>query len=165
MDNVNIQNAYSTEQPDMNFIRDIKIRPMMIIILIAFSVLWGGVAAFALHSLNQLTTELSLTDRQQENGDIINDVNGNAYRVANTLGRLLEARHRNDTAAMAAELASAAASISAIRADMDTFKTTDHANINKATIDTIYNHSYQLLTYPWTPRGRYATAAGLFTPG
>lgn len=130
----------------MNIIRDIKIRPMMIIILIIFSMLWGSVSAFALYSLNQLTTELSLTGKQQENGDIINDANGLFYRVGNTFGRILDARNKGDAAATAAGLASAADNISALRADLETFKKTDHANINTATTDTIYSHSSQLLT-------------------
>lgn len=32
----------------MNFIRDTKIRTMLVLILILFSLLWGGVSAFAL---------------------------------------------------------------------------------------------------------------------
>ncbi|WP_407579007.1 methyl-accepting chemotaxis protein [Citrobacter koseri] len=135
----------------MNLIRDIKIRTMMIIILIIFSVLWGGVSAFALHSLKQLTTELSQTDIQQENGDIINGANGLYYRVGNTLDRTLDAIRKNDSATASEELESAAADISKLRAGLEKFKTVDHGSIDKATTDVIYNSSYQLFTRAIVP--------------
>ncbi|EBY8684487.1 Tar ligand binding domain-containing protein [Salmonella enterica] len=130
----------------MNLIRDIKIRTMMIIILIIFSVLWGGVSAFALHSLKQLTTELSLTDIQQENADIINGANGLYYQVGKTLDHTLDAIRKNDIATTSEELESAAADISKLRAGLEKFKTVDHGSIDKATADVIYNSSYQLFT-------------------
>ncbi|EHW1978083.1 TPA_asm: methyl-accepting chemotaxis protein [Salmonella enterica subsp. enterica] len=130
----------------MNLIRDIKIRTMMIIILIIFSVLWGGVSAFALHSLKQLTTELSLTDIQQENADIINGANGLYYQVGKTLDHTLDAIRKNDIATTSEELESAAADISKRRAGLEKFKTVDHGSIDKATADVIYNSSYQLFT-------------------
>lgn len=130
----------------MNLIRDIKIRTMIIIILIIFSVLWGGVSAFALHSLKQLTTELSLTEIQQENGDIINGANSLYFQVGNTLDRTLEARGRNEPATVAAELESASAYISKLRAGLERFKSAGHANIDPVVTDNIYNSSYQLFS-------------------
>ena len=123
----------------------------MIIILIIFSVLWGGVSAFALHSLQELTTDLSLTDIQQENSDIMNDDNGLYYRVENTLDRTLDAIRKNDSAAISEQLESAAADIGKLRADLEKFRTGDHGNIDKATTDVIYNSSYQLLTRAIVP--------------
>ncbi|EPY6162559.1 methyl-accepting chemotaxis protein [Yersinia enterocolitica] len=135
----------------MNLIRDIKIRTMMIIILIIFSVLWGGVSAFVLHSLQELTTDLSLTDIQQENRDIMSDDNGLYYRVENTLDRTLDAIRKNDSAAISEQLESAAADIGKLRADLEKFRTGDHGSIDKATTDVIYNSSYQLLTRAIVP--------------
>ncbi|EAA6397847.1 Tar ligand binding domain-containing protein [Salmonella enterica subsp. enterica serovar Newport] len=135
----------------MNLIRDIKIRTMMIIILIIFSVLWGGVSAFVLHSLQELTTDLSLTDIQQENRDIMNGDNGLYYRVENTLDRTLDAIRKNDSAAISEQLESAAADIGKLRADLEKFRTGDHGSIDKATTDVIYNSSYQLLTRAIVP--------------
>ncbi|EKO1645233.1 Tar ligand binding domain-containing protein [Salmonella enterica] len=135
----------------MNLIRDIKIRTMMIIILIIFSVLWGGVSAFVLHSLQELATDLSLTDIQQENRDIMNGDNGLYYRVENTLDRTLDAIRKNDSAAISEQLESAAADIGKLRADLEKFRTGDHGSIDKATTDVIYNSSYQLLTRAIVP--------------
>lgn len=123
----------------------------MIIILIIFSVLWGGVSAFVLHSLQELATDLSLTDIQQENRDIMNGDNGLYYRVENTLDRTLDAIRKNDSAAISEQLESAAADIGKLRADLEKFRTGDHGSIDKATTDVIYNSSYQLLTRAIVP--------------
>lgn len=118
----------------------------MIIILITFSLLWGGVSAFALHSLKQLTIELSLTVTQQDNGDIINDANSLYYRVGETLDRTLEARGRNEPSTVTSGLESAATDISRLRAGLEKFKSTGHANVDLAVTDNIYNSSYQLFS-------------------
>lgn len=73
----------------MRFIRDIKIRTVLITILITFSLLWAGVSGFALYSLNQLKSELNFTNVQQQNGDIINGANAQYYRAVTALERAM----------------------------------------------------------------------------
>ncbi|MDX5630680.1 MULTISPECIES: methyl-accepting chemotaxis protein [unclassified Brenneria] len=128
----------------MHLIRDIKIRTMMILILILFSLLWGGVSAFALYSLSQLTSELKLTNVQQNNGDIINGANGQYYRIISALERAVRAKQNNNAAEADTELQLVSSELEQIRNGLNEFKTTDHANIAPATIDDIYNSSYQL---------------------
>ncbi|KAA8998867.1 methyl-accepting chemotaxis protein [Affinibrenneria salicis] len=128
----------------MNFIRNIKIRTMMILILVLFSLLWGGVSTFALHSLNQLTSELALTNVQQNNGDIINGANGQYYRAVSALERAARAKQRDDAATAEMELKMVDDELKNLAAGLAEFKTTDHANIDNTTIDNIYNSSYRL---------------------
>ncbi|RLM27186.1 chemotaxis protein [Brenneria alni] len=130
----------------MNFVRNIKIRTMMILILILFSLLWGGVSAFALYSLSQLTFELKLTNVQQSNGDIINGANGQYYRAVSILERAARAKQKNDAAEANVELQSVAGELEKLKAGLAQFKVVDHANIDPATIDNIYNSSYRLFT-------------------
>ncbi|MCV9879466.1 methyl-accepting chemotaxis protein [Brenneria izbisi] len=135
----------------MNFIRNTKIRTMMVLILILFSLLWGGVSAFALYSLNQLTTELNLTGVQQNNGDIINGASGQYYRAKSALDRAVEAMEQHNAAAVDEEMRSAATEIAGLKAGLEAFQVTDHANIDQATIDIIYNSSYQLFSQAIVP--------------
>ncbi|MFC3393976.1 methyl-accepting chemotaxis protein [Brenneria rubrifaciens] len=135
----------------MNFIRNTKIRTMMVLILVLFSLLWGGVSAFALYSLNQLTSELNLTSVQQNNGDIINGASGQYYRAKSALDRAVEARQQNNAPAFDEEMRNAAAEIASLKAGLEAFKTTDHANIDQAIIDNIYNSSYQLFSQSIVP--------------
>ncbi|OSN04491.1 chemotaxis protein [Lonsdalea britannica] len=135
----------------MNFIRDIKIRTMMVLILIVFSLLWGGVSAFALYSLGQLTSEIKLTNVQQDNGDIINAASGEYYRVQNILNRAVAHKQNNNPAGFNSEMQQAAAEIGRLKAGLAQFKVTDHANINTATIDDIYSTSYRLFSEAVVP--------------
>lgn len=118
----------------------------MILILILFSLLWGGVSAFALYSLSQLTTELKLTNVQQNNGDIINGANAHYYRIISALERAARAKQNNNAAEVDMELRLVSSELENIKNGLNEFKTTDHANIDSATIDNIYNSSYQLYT-------------------
>ncbi|MEH2921816.1 methyl-accepting chemotaxis protein [Samsonia erythrinae] len=135
----------------MNFIRNTKIRTMMILILVLFSLLWGGVSTFALYSLNQLTSEIDLTNVQQNNGDIINGASGQYYRAKIALDRAVEVGEQNNAAAFAQELQAAAIEIDSLRAGLKAFQAVDHGNIDPATIDSIYNSSYQLFSQAVVP--------------
>lgn len=73
----------------MRFIRNIKIRTALILILIAFSLLWAGASGFALYSLKQLNQELGVTRTQQQNGDIINGANAQYYRAITAMERAM----------------------------------------------------------------------------
>ncbi|MBJ7223972.1 MULTISPECIES: methyl-accepting chemotaxis protein [unclassified Brenneria] len=135
----------------MNVIRNIKIRTMMILILILFSLLWGGVSAFALYSLSQLTSELALTNVQQSNGDIINGANGQYYRTMSALDRAVRAKQKNETAEADSELGIVAKELENLKAGLAQFKEIDHANIDPLTIDDIYNSSYRLFSEAMVP--------------
>ncbi|HCM5830649.1 TPA: hypothetical protein N3O54_005077 [Klebsiella pneumoniae] len=103
---------------------------MMIIILILFSVLWGGVSFFALHSLQQLTVELDLTGVQQENGDIINGTDRLYYQTASAMDNAFEASQQHNSAEAEKELKQAAAAIEKLKTGLDQFKAIDHGNID-----------------------------------
>ena len=135
----------------MNFIRNTRIRTMMILILVLFSFLWGGVSIFALYSLNQLTSEIDLTNVQQNNGDIINGASGQYYRVKNSMDRAVEAREKNNTEAFMQELQASSADIDKLKAGLQEFQVVDHGNIDPKTVDIIYNSSYELFSKAIVP--------------
>ncbi|MEQ9743107.1 methyl-accepting chemotaxis protein [Pectobacterium actinidiae] len=135
----------------MNFIRNTRIRTMMILILVLFSFLWGGVSIFALYSLNQLTSEIDLTNVQQNNGDIINGASGQYYRVKNSMDRAVEAREKNNAEAFTQELQASSADIDKLRAGLQEFQVIDHGNIDSKTVDIIYNSSYELFSKAIVP--------------
>ncbi|AUH00955.1 methyl-accepting chemotaxis protein [Prodigiosinella confusarubida] len=135
----------------MRFLRDIKIRTMMVLILILFCILWGGVSAFALYSLDQLTEELQLTNVQQGNGDIINDANAHYYRVQNQLYSALDARIKDNSSLADIQLMMAGKEMDKLKEGLDQFKSIDHVNIDPKIIGLIYNSSYKLFTEGVTP--------------
>ena len=82
----------------MNFLRNIKIRTALVLILIVFSLLWAGASGFALYSLKELKLELGVTHIQQNNGDIINGANAQYYRAVTSLERAMAGVEKNNNA-------------------------------------------------------------------
>lgn len=123
----------------------------MLMILVIFSLLWGGVSAYALYALNQMTAELTLTRIQQTNGDIINGANGQYFRAMSALDRAVASKRSDNQADNQMEINLVAAQITQLREGLATFKTTDHANIDPATVDNIYNTSSRLFNEAIVP--------------
>lgn len=128
----------------MNFIRDIKIRTALILILSIFSLLWAGAAGFALYSLKELKFELGVTNIQQQNGDIINGANAQYYRVITALERAMVGLGKNDTVFFDAEIKATHVELDNLKNGLSQFKAIDHGNLDSTTIDHIYNSSFTL---------------------
>lgn len=128
----------------MRFIRNIKIRTALILILIAFSLLWAGASGFALYSLKQLNQELGVTHTQQQNGDIINGANAQYYRAITAMERAMGGLGKNDTGVFDLEMKATLAELDSLKNGLSQFKAIDHGNLDSATIDAIYNSSFNL---------------------
>ncbi|MCM2447788.1 methyl-accepting chemotaxis protein [Rahnella sp. CG8] len=128
----------------MRFIRDIKIRTVLITILITFSLLWAGVSGFALYSLNQLKSELNFTNVQQQNGDIINGANAQYYRAVTALERAIAGLEKNNNGIYDIEIKATLIELESLKKGLDQFKNIDHGNLDSNTVDDIYNSSFTL---------------------
>ncbi|MEM0671626.1 MULTISPECIES: methyl-accepting chemotaxis protein [Dickeya] len=133
----------------MSLIRNIRIKIMMLAILAIFTLLWGGVGIFSLYSLNNLTDEISLTNVQQANGDIINGASDRYYNVKLSMDEAIAAENSSDHGRNL--LNDAAADVEFLKNGLAQFKVTDHANISSTSIDDIYNSSYQLFSEAIVP--------------
>ncbi|GAB7265701.1 hypothetical protein DZJ_22510 [Dickeya ananatis] len=122
---------------------------MMLAILAIFTLLWGGVGIFSLYSLNNLTDEISLTNVQQANGDIINGASDRYYNVKLSMDEAIAAENSSDHGRNL--LNDAAADVEFLKNGLAQFKVTDHANISSTSIDDIYNSSYQLFSEAIVP--------------
>jgi len=128
----------------VRFIRDIKIRTVLITILITFSLLWAGVSGFALYSLNQLKSELNFTNVQQQNGDIINGANAQYYRAVTALERAIAGLEKNNNGIYDIEIKATLIELESLKKGLDQFKNIDHGNLDSNTVDDIYNSSFTL---------------------
>jgi len=128
----------------VRFIRDIKIRTVLITILITFSLLWAGVSGFALYSLNQLKSELNFTNVQQQNGDIINGANAQYYRAVTALERAIAGLEKNNNGIYDIEIKDTLIELESLKKGLDQFKNIDHGNLDSNTVDDIYNSSFTL---------------------
>jgi methyl-accepting chemotaxis protein len=135
----------------MHFIRNLKIKVIMLSILILFTLLWSGVSFFSLHALGSLKEEVELTNVQQVNGDIINGASSRYYQVKLAMDRAMVAQKNGDTASYQQLVDGIGKDIDFLQGGLDQFKVTDHANISSAAIDNIYNSSLTLFTQAIKP--------------
>ncbi|SFT46322.1 methyl-accepting chemotaxis sensory transducer with TarH sensor [Kosakonia arachidis] len=135
----------------MHFIRNLKIKVVMLTILIIFTLLWGCVSFFSLHSLNGLTGEVELTNVQQVNGDIINNASDRYYQVKLLMDRAMVYQANNDTQNYQQTIEQIGNDINFLQGGLNQFKVTDHANISTTAIDNIYNSSLTLFNQAITP--------------
>jgi methyl-accepting chemotaxis protein len=140
----------------MKFLRNIKIRTALVIILTLFALLWVGASGFALYSLNELKQELGVTNTQQQNGDIINEANAQYYRAVTALERAVVGLGKNDNAVYDLEIAATKTELDSLRKGLEQFKAINHGNLDSATIDAIYNSSSTLYNVAVLPL--YASA-------
>ncbi len=130
----------------MQFIKNLKIKVMMMTILIIFTLIWGGVSFFSLHALDSLKAEVGLTNVQQVNGDIINGASDRYYQIKLAMDRAMVYQSAGDTQNYQTMIDRVAKDIDFLQGGLDKFKVTDHANISSTSIDNIYNSSLMLFT-------------------
>ncbi|MGP3593861.1 methyl-accepting chemotaxis protein [Vagococcus sp. WN89Y] len=135
----------------MQFIRNLKIKFVMLAILIIFTLLWGGVSFFSLHALSGLTDEVELTNVQQVNGDIINNASDRYYQVKLLMDRAMVYHASNDQQNYQQTVEHIAKDIDFLQAGLNQFKVTDHANISVTATDNIYNSSLTLFNQAIKP--------------
>ncbi len=135
----------------MQFIRNLKIKFVMLAILIIFTVLWGGVSFFSLHALSGLTEEVQLTNVQQVNGDIINNASDRYYQVKLLMDRAFVYKSNNDGQNYQQTLDRISKDVDFLQGGLNQFKVTDHANISNTSTDNIYNSSLTLFNQAIKP--------------
>ncbi|MEA9390401.1 methyl-accepting chemotaxis protein [Acerihabitans sp. TG2] len=145
----------------MNFLKNTKIRIILLLILVIFSLLWAAVSTFTLSSLNQVNETLQLSDNHQLNGDVINGANDHYYRLVTTMERAVRDAKISEKASYDKEMAAAKVEIDGIDQGLKQFKVMDHGTLRPELVDRIYNSSLQLFTQGMLPlyqsieEGRY----------
>ncbi|GAB2951022.1 methyl-accepting chemotaxis protein [Hafnia psychrotolerans] len=141
----------------MKFIRDIKIRTALVLILITFSLLWTGASGFALYSLKELKQELGVTNIQQQNGDIINGANAQYYRAITLLERSMVGLAKDDSGIYDLEIKATLVELDRLKNGLEQFKAIDHGNLDPEIVDDIYNSSFTLYNDAVLPMFKAAT--------
>ncbi len=136
---------------NMKYLRNIKVKVMMLAVLIVFTALWGGVSFFSLHALNALREEVDLTNVQQMNSDIINGASDTYYQIKLAMDRAMVDQAAGDTQHYQKMLGQINAHITFLQGGLDKFKVTNHANISSGSIDKIYTSSLTLFTQAIVP--------------
>ncbi len=127
---------------DVNFLKNITIRMALLSILVIFLLLWGGVSAFTLFSLNQLTDSLQQSSHQQKNIHILNQGNDQYFRAVTRLSRAAAYRQAGAITDADRELKSAGAALKITKDALEKFTQQSPNGMDKQlTDDTIQRWS------------------------
>ncbi|WP_413721451.1 methyl-accepting chemotaxis protein [Sodalis sp. RH24] len=121
----------------MNFFKNSSIRVILIITLGFFLLLWGGVAAFTLSSLGQVTHLLTVSEDQKKDIDIITRGNDQYFRTVTRLARTMDYSQTGETADADKVLASAAVAMKNSADALAEFKLRPHPSIDAAVTENM----------------------------
>ncbi len=130
----------------MSFLKNTSIRVILLITLGFFLVLWSGVAAFTLVSLNQVTQLLTASEDQKKDIDIITRGNDQYFRTVTRMLRAVDYVQTGETADAAKVLANAAVAMKNSEDALAEFKARQHTAINPATTDEMIASWSRVLT-------------------
>ncbi|KAA8995283.1 methyl-accepting chemotaxis protein [Affinibrenneria salicis] len=135
----------------MNFLKNITIRAMLLIILGIFLVLWGGVSWFTLSSLNHMTFLLSQSEAQKESVQSTGLASDQYLRTTLRLVRVVESLQAGDQAAAEKDLGAAADSLAKTKAALEAFKSNQDAVGRNPAADNLVSVWTQMLNDGLTP--------------
>ena len=121
----------------MQFLKNITIRVALLWVLGAFCLLWGGVSAYTLVSLNQLTQSSNANSVLVENMNLVNQGTDQYFRMVTRLARSVDYRQSGNMADADKELKSSNVALENLKKKLAEFKTIDHAQIDPALLGVI----------------------------
>ncbi|WP_145524527.1 methyl-accepting chemotaxis protein [Yersinia rohdei] len=114
----------------MRFFKNITIRAALLWVLGAFCVLWGGVSANTLLSLNQLTESSNANAVLVENMNLVNQGTDQYFRMVTRLARAVDYHQSGNMTDADKELKSSNVALENLKEKLAEFKAIDHAQID-----------------------------------
>ncbi|WP_413737021.1 methyl-accepting chemotaxis protein [Sodalis sp. RH21] len=135
----------------MGFLKNTSIRVILLITLGFFLVLWGGVSAFTLSSLNQVTHLLAISEDQKKDIDIITHGNDQYFRTVTRLSRAMDYVQTGEIADADKVMSTASAAMKSTADALAEFKARPHPSIDSAITDGLVNSWSQLISQGLEP--------------
>ena len=145
----------------MSFFKNTSIRVILLFTLGFFLLLWSGVAAFTLVSLNQVTQLLTVSEDQKKDIEIITRGNDQYFRSVTRLVRAMDYGQTGEMSDAATVLANAANAMKNSENALAEFKARKHDSMNAATTDAMIATWSRVLTDGVTPMFKAAQANNL----
>ncbi|MGE4799333.1 methyl-accepting chemotaxis protein [Yersinia hibernica] len=123
----------------MQLLRNITIRAALLWVLGAFCLLWGGVSAYTLLSLNQLTQSSNANSVLVENMNLVNQGTEQYFRMVTRLARAVDYRQSGNLTDADKELKSSNVALENLKKALAQFKAIDHAQLDPALVSAVIN--------------------------
>ncbi|EKN4697015.1 methyl-accepting chemotaxis protein [Yersinia ruckeri] len=121
----------------MQFLKNITIRAALLWVFGAFSLLWGGVSAYTLFSLHELTDASNANSVLVENINLVNQGSDQYFRTVTRLGRSVDYRLAGNIAEADRELKSSNKALENLKNSLAQFKAIDHAQLNPVLVNEV----------------------------
>lgn len=135
----------------MRVLKNASIRAILLITLGFFLLLWGGVSAFTLSSLNQVNHLLTVSEDQKKDIDLVTHGNDQYFRTVTRLSRAMDYVQTGELADADKVLATAATAMQSTKAALDEFKLRQHPSIDPAITDNIISSWTSLINQGMAP--------------
>lgn len=145
----------------MSLLKNTSIRVILLITLGFFLILWGGVSAFTLSSLNQVTQFLATSEEQKADIDIISRGNDQYFRTVTRLARAMDFVQTGEMADADKVLATAADSFQNAKDALASFKAKPHLSSDTAVTDAMIDSWTKLINQALEPMFQAARAKQL----
>ncbi|WP_213990722.1 methyl-accepting chemotaxis protein [Sodalis sp. dw_96] len=142
----------------MSLLKNTSIRVILLITLGFFLILWGGVSAFTLSSLNQVTQFLATSEEQKSDIDIISRGNDQYFRTVTRLARAMDFVQTGQAADADKIMASAVDSFQGARDALASFKASQHTASDPAVTKAMIDKWTALIDQALDPMFRAAQA-------
>ncbi|CNE00275.1 methyl-accepting chemotaxis protein [Yersinia nurmii] len=124
----------------MQFLKNITIRVALLWVLGAFSLLWGGVSAYTLLSLNELTQASNANSVLVDNISLVNQGTDQYFRMVTRLGRSVDYRLAGNSADADRELKSSNLALDSLKKNLAQFKSIDHAQLSPVLVEDVISN-------------------------
>lgn len=135
----------------MQFLKNISIRVALLWVLGIFCLLWGGVSAYTLLSLNQLTQSSNANSVLVENMNLVNQGTDQYFRMVTRLARSVDYRQNGNIADADKELKSSNVALENLKKKLAEFKAVDHAQIDPVLVTGVIDGWSGLIEQGVTP--------------
>ncbi len=135
----------------MSLLKNTSIRVILLITLGFFLILWSGVFAITLFSLNDVTQSLAVSEKQKADIDIISRGNDQYLRTVTRLSRAMDYVQSGETADADKILASVSETFQGAQDALASFKASQHLASDQAATDAVIDSWTKLINQVLAP--------------
>ncbi|MGM3160389.1 methyl-accepting chemotaxis protein [Dickeya undicola] len=130
----------------MNFLKNITVRKMMLIILALFTVVWGVAAAFTLYSIDNVNGLLGDNQDQKKSYAILVHGSDQSSRAVTRMSRVLEFIHQSDVDSARKALSSATDALNSAKEALVQFKQSRQVGVSNELVQQLIASWEQVLS-------------------
>ncbi|MBN3080455.1 Tar ligand binding domain-containing protein [Pectobacterium polaris] len=123
----------------MEFLRNVSIKLMVLVIVASLLVAWGVASGFSLYSLYQVTNLLDKSETQRKTYSHLVYGADQYFRAVTRMERTMDYLQRNEPENAKQTLEMAQNAIKNTKEALDKFQTAEHVGVDQATVDAVKN--------------------------